>query len=180
MPPAQPPRDPEPSLEELAAAARLWKKTGRELKARFGGSSMQPSLDPGSEVVLRCGAPVLVGDIVAYLADGRVVLHRVEAVSPRDGALLTRGDARWLPDLPVRDPETVLGVVTAVDRGEGLTPPPPAPPSAARTLFVWPFRTALSASPGAVAAALGALVWSRRMLLSAQRALRGRLTEPPA
>jgi hypothetical protein len=161
------------SLEELAAAARLWRKTGRELKARFGGSSMQPSLAPDSEVVVRCGAPASVGDIVAYLADGRLVLHRVEAVSARDGTLLTRGDALWLPDLPVRDPETVLGVVSAVGRDEGLAPPPPAPQGTARRVSVWPFRAVLAVSPRAAAALLRPLVWSRRLLVSAGRLLHG-------
>jgi hypothetical protein len=161
----EPPRDPEPSVEELAAAARLWKKTGRDLKARFGGSSMRPSLAPDSEVVVRCGSSAAVGDIVAYLADGRLVLHRVEAVSARDGTLLTRGDALWLPDLPVRDPESVLGVVSAVGRDGRFAPPPPAPRTTIRRLSVWPFRAALAVSPRAAAVLLGPLVWSRRRTL---------------
>jgi hypothetical protein len=169
VPKPEPPRDPEPSLEELAAAARLWRKTGRELKARFGGSSMQPSVAPGSEVVLRCGAAASVGDIVAYLADGRLVLHRVEAVSARDRTLLTRGDALWLPDLPVRDLETVLGVVSAVGRDGGFAPPPPAPQGMARRVSVWPFRAAHAVSPRATAALLRPLLWSRRVFISAGR-----------
>jgi hypothetical protein len=168
--PADPRLDTAFSPEELAAAARLWKKTGRELKARFGGSSMRPTLAPDSEVVVRCGAPAAVGDIVAYLADGRLVLHRVEAVSARDGTLLTRGDALWLPDLPVRDPETVLGVVSGVGSGGGFAPPPPAPKGAARRVSVWPFRAALAASPRAAFAMLAPLVWSRRLLVSMLRA----------
>lgn len=167
---ADPPRDPAPSLEELAAAARLWRKTGRELKTRFGGSSMQPSLAPGSEVVLRCGATASVGDIVAYVAEGRLVLHRVEAVSARDGALLTRGDALWLPDLPVQDPETVLGVVSAVGRDGRFAPPPPAPQATVRRVSLWPFRAALAVSPRAALALLAPLVWSRRLLVSLLRA----------
>jgi len=171
-------RDRALAAEELAAIARLWRGSRRELTARFGGSSMEPSLAPESEVVLRCGAPASVGDIVAYLADDRVVLHRLEAISPRDGALLTRGDALWLPDPPVRDSDAVLGVVIAVRQGDGLAPPPPPPQGAGRQAALWPFRAILALSPSATAALLTRLIWSRRVLFSAARALNSLLKAP--
>jgi hypothetical protein len=168
------------SEEELVVAATLWRKSGRELRAVFGGSSMEPSLPSQSEVVLRCGAPAAVGDIVAFLADGRIVLHRVEAVSRRAGALLTRGDALWLPDPPLQDLSAIVGVVTAVDRGGGLTSPPPAPGGAARRLALWPFRATLAASPAAAVLALRALRGTRRILFAARSALTRRVSAPPA
>jgi hypothetical protein len=168
------------SAEELAAAAGLWRKNGRELRAVFGGSSMEPSLPAQSEVVLRCGAPPTVGDIVAFVADGRIVLHRVEAVSRGEGALLTRGDALWLPDAPVRDPDAILGVVTAVRRGDRLAPPPPAPRRAARRLALWPFRAALAASPVAAALAVRVSRGFHRTFRAATEAVKRRISDPRA
>jgi hypothetical protein len=162
--------------EELAAVGSLWKRTGRELRARFGGSSMRPTLSPETEVVLRCGARFGPGDIVAYLAPGGLVLHRIEAVAPRDGSLLTRGDALWLPDALVRDREAVVGVVTALRRGDRLEPPPPPPGGLLRRGALWPFRAALRADPRAAAALLGPLIAARRLLASLARAL----TAPPS
>ena len=63
----------------LAAMASIWRKTGRELRARFGGSSMQPALAPGTEVLLRCGETGGPGDVIAFLAGGRLLVHRVMA-----------------------------------------------------------------------------------------------------
>jgi hypothetical protein len=172
------PAGPPLSAEELAAAAGLWRRSGRELRAVFGGSSMEPSLPAQSEVVLRCGAPPAVGDIVAFVADGRIVLHRVEAVSP--GALLTRGDALWLPDAPVRDPDAILGVVAAVRQGDCLALPPPSPRRAARRLALWPFRAALAASPAAAALAVRALRGLHRTFRAVRETLRRRISDPRA
>jgi hypothetical protein len=59
------------------------------------------------------------GDVVAFLSDGRVVAHRVVARCGRGGTmLLTRGDARLLCDAPVPG-DAVLGRVTEFDPGTG-------------------------------------------------------------
>src|SRR6185503_13087139 len=90
--------------EGLAAVASLWRKTGRELRARFGGASMQPALPPGTEVLLRCGETGGPGDVIAFLAGGHLLVHRVVARAADGGWTLTRGDARVLPDVPILDP----------------------------------------------------------------------------
>jgi len=161
--------------ENLAAVASLWRKTGRELRARFGGSSMEPTLPPGAEVLLRCGETGAPGDIIAFVADGHLVVHRVVARARDGGWTLTRGDARALPDAPIRDPEAILGRVAGVWRGESLEDPA-APPDSLRRRFVLRFCCALlGASPGAGAAALRSIHTATRLLRTLPRVLGRRL-----
>jgi hypothetical protein len=102
--PARPLRGP-----ELLAVAALWKRTGREITARFTGRSMEPTLASGAEVRLRCGDAPAVGDVIAFIRDGHLVLHRVEALSTEAGWVLTRGDACLFPDPPLYDATLILG-----------------------------------------------------------------------
>jgi hypothetical protein len=149
-------------LEELAAAAALWKKSGRELWARFGGSSMEPTVPPGSELLLRCGDQGAIGDVVAFLSGGQMIVHRIVARSGARGWVLTRGDARVLPDPPIRDPESILGRVVGIRQGARFTELPSPYPSLFRRATLSPLLLALHASP----AAGGAMI---RLLLSARR-----------
>jgi hypothetical protein len=89
--------------------AELWKRTGREVTARFTGRSMEPTISSGAEVRLLCGAAAAVGDVVAFIREDHLVLHRVEALSPAAGWVLTRGDACVIPDPPLRDASLILG-----------------------------------------------------------------------
>jgi hypothetical protein len=140
--------------EGLAAVASLWRKTGRELRARFGGSSMLPALPPGTEVLLRCGETGAVGDVIAFLADGRLVVHRVVARAPDGTWTLTRGDARVLPDVPIRDGGSIVGRVAGICAAPSLESVPAAPDSLIRRSLVRVFSAALRISPGTGAAAL--------------------------
>lgn len=143
--------------QALAAVASLWRKTGRELRARFGGSSMEPALPPGSEVVLRCGETGAPGDVVAFLAGGRLVLHRVVARAADGAWTLTRGDARVLPDVPIRDPDAIVGRVTGVFRAGALEDVPPLRDPASRRWLRGIFRVVVQTSPAAGTAALRCL-----------------------
>ena len=143
--------------EALAAVASLWRKTGRELRARFGGSSMEPALPPGTEVVLRCGETGGPGDVVAFVADGRLVLHRMVARAADGAWTLTRGDARVLPDIPIFDPDAIVGRVTGVFRAGALEDVPALQDSAPRRWLLGIFRAMIQASPGAGTAALRCL-----------------------
>lgn len=117
--------------ERLDAAARFWKKEQRILTARFSGVSMEPTIAPGAEVRVHCGAQVQEGDVAVCQEGARVLVHRVIAVSRERGWVLTRGDATALPDLPV-PVSSVLGRITALVTQEGDRDLPPAPDSAAR------------------------------------------------
>ena len=152
--------------EGLAAVASLWRKTGRELRARFGGSSMLPALPPGTEVLLRCGESGGPGDVIAFLADGRLVVHRVVARAADGAWTLTRGDARVLPDVPIRDPEAVLGRVAGVWRAGSLEGLPAAGDSLSRRLALRLACAALRASPRAAATALRSLHTAARLARS--------------
>jgi hypothetical protein len=80
---------------------------------------MEPTIPSGAEVRLRCGATAAVGDVVAFIRDDHIVLHRVEALSPSGRWVLTRGDACVFPDPLITDLSLILGRVAS--------PPVPAP-----------------------------------------------------
>lgn len=123
------------SGDTLRTVAALWKQSGCEVTARFGGRSMEPSIVSGGEVLLRCGASPRLGDVVAFVHADQVVVHRVVALSAgRRWWLLTRGDAHVIPDLPLREPEALVGTVARIRRGSELVEPPPPPRSRARGL----------------------------------------------
>lgn len=103
-----------PSAAELGAIAELWKRERRTFTTSFGGTSMLPTIAPGQQVVVECGRDPVVGDVVVFRRDDRVMVHRLTA---RAGSwLLTWGDANRLPDEPV-DSSQVVGVVPSVARG---------------------------------------------------------------
>ena len=103
-----------PSAAELEAVAELWKRERRKFTTSFGGTSMLPTIVPGQQVVVECGRDPVVGDVVVFRRDDRVMVHRLAA---RAGIwLLTWGDANWLPDEPV-DSGQVVGVVPGMAPG---------------------------------------------------------------
>jgi len=156
----------------VGAALMLMARTRGELVASFRGSSMEPTVRDGAELLLRHGIAPSVGDIVAFLATGgSLVLHRVEAVSARDGSLLSRGDSLWLPDPPLRDTRAIVGVVVGVREGSGFVDPPSAPRGVLRTVALLPFRAVHGASPATAARLLGALRAPGRAARSALSAL---------
>jgi hypothetical protein len=133
--------------EGLAAVAALWRKTGRELRARFGGSSMEPALPAGSEVLLRCGEAGAPGDVIAFLAGGRLLVHRVVARAGDGSWTLTRGDARTMPDVPIRDASAIVGRVAGLCRGAAIEGVPAARDSPARRGVVRLCAALVAASP---------------------------------
>jgi hypothetical protein len=134
--------------------AALWKRTGREVVARFTGSSMEPTIPSGAEVRLRCGVEVGMGDVAAFLRDGHLIVHRVVGGSREAGWILTCGDALLLPDPPIRDFDTILGQVVEVRVGDRFEPL-----AAARRGLI-------------VRSCLGLLRWSPSLGDAAVRALR--------
>jgi hypothetical protein len=149
--------------QALEAVTSLWRKTGRQLRARFGGSSMRPALPPGTEVLLRCGEAGAPGDVIAFLADGRLVVHRIVARAADGSWTLTRGDARVLPDVPILDPDAVLGRVAGVWRSASLEEVPAGRDSPAGRFVLRVCGVVLRASPGAGSAALRGLHMANRL-----------------
>ncbi len=107
--------------EEMAKCALIVESVARFGHARFRatGTSMMPCIYPGDviEVVRTEPERIRVGDVLACYRDGRLVVHRLTAVSRGDrGTLFTvRGDSLRRPDAPC-PAENVFGVVTRVTR----------------------------------------------------------------
>lgn len=152
-----------PTAAEWPAIAELWKRTGREIVARFGGSSMLPTIPPDVELLVRCGDRAEPGDVIAVLVHDQVVVHRVEARG--HGFILTRGDAQVLPDVPIRDPAAVMGRVVGIRHGDDWRDPALAPPSVSRTLVRALCVAVLRFSPDAGATTVAALLALRRRIV---------------
>jgi len=163
------------SPEQLAAVADLWTRGSRELVVRLTGRSMEPAIPSGAEVRILCGESGGVGDVVVCREGAGVRVHRVVARS-ENAWILTRGDARWLPDAPLPGDEAVLGRVVAVSREGAFTPLPAARASLGRRLALWPLAAALRLHPGAGAALVRALVHARRLALRAVTPVRQRIS----
>jgi hypothetical protein len=163
------------SPEQLAAVAELWTRSGRELVVRLTGTSMEPAIPSGAEVRLLCGAAPGLGDVVARREGAGVLVHRVVALSADGVWMLTRGDARWLPDAPVRGTEGLLGCVSAVRGQAAFAPLAPPAASLGQRCVLWPLAAALRVHPGVGAALVSGLVRMRRLALRALAPLRHRL-----
>jgi hypothetical protein len=151
---------------ELGAIAAFWKRERREVPARFGGRSMEPTIRAGDEVLLCCGVPPEVGAVVAFVHGDRVVVHRCVARS-RDAAwLLTRGDAHTLPDMPV-PAGTVIGAIVERETRSAFAAPRE---SLERRLVLALCAAALRIGPSLARRVLGALRIAQRLVA----AIRGR------
>jgi signal peptidase I len=108
-----------------AAPALLADALGRfgSVRLRVTGTSMRPAIAPGDLVRIERCAPdaVQTGDVVAFVASGRVFVHRLLEIqrTPRGSFFVTRGDSNPDPD-PIVHESQLLGrvvcVVHATDR----------------------------------------------------------------
>ena len=147
---------------DLRAVAELWKRGGREIVARFGGTSMQPTIPPGAEVLLRCGEEARVGDVIAFVADDRPIVHRIVAAAPDQGLVLTCGDALVVPDPPITDRGRIIGRVVSVRRDGDMIPVPAPADRLARRLRLLAMSGLLRLGPGPARAVIGAVTLQRR------------------
>lgn len=99
---------------------------------------MLPTIAPGVAVTIDCGRPFGAGDVIAFNLAGQVLVHRIELVSHDGTRLLTRGDNRVVPDLPISQ-EAVIGVVLDV---------PPPPESLRRRIVLGVCRRPFEHDPG--------------------------------
>lgn len=97
----------------VEASLDAWAEVGRHSEVPIHGTSMLPLLVPGDLVLIDHGHQRLrVGDILAFHAEDRVVIHRLLRRSGSTG-LLTGGDNRRRLDEPT-SADRVLGKVVAV------------------------------------------------------------------
>lgn len=120
---------------ELAAVTSVWAAGQRELTAAFGGTSMLPSIAPGERLVVLCGTEPSVGDVIAYLAVDKVVVHRMVAKSIDESWLVAWGDANAFPDAPFKR-EKLIGTVATIERAGSVMVVPSLPSSLKRRVML--------------------------------------------
>lgn len=100
------PRDPTRAARIDLARAHL--AAGRPLTLRAEGQSMWPLVRDGELVVVHpIEGPLVLGDVVLVELGGRLVLHRVIALTA--AGCITKGDAVAAPDPPIPHAH-ILGV----------------------------------------------------------------------
>jgi hypothetical protein len=103
--------------ERIVALASSLRAPNRSVESRVQGTSMGPSLPAGTRVRIDMSprADYPIGAVIAFVEGNRLIVHRI--VHAGRDYVLTRGDARIAPDIPVKR-EHVIGLVTA-DSGDG-------------------------------------------------------------
>lgn len=157
----------------LAVASSL-RGLGRLVESTIEGRSMGRTLRPGTRIRIALEHREWYGRgaIVAFVVGEKVVVHRVVhrgSFGPARAMLVTRGDAPWAPDPPIRRSQ-VLGAVSAVLEGDRWEPPAGAPRRSLRARFaaallLTPVVALLYVSPrgaGALAAILHRMEWLLR------------------
>jgi len=94
----------------------------RVIECRLRGASMAGAIPAGSRIrIALASGPYQVGDVVAFMDDAQVVVHRIAHMSGRRDAqgnalIITRGDAMIVPDAPIEN-RAVLGRLSAMASG---------------------------------------------------------------
>jgi hypothetical protein len=154
----------------LEAIAAIWRRERRQLAARFGGVSMEPTIAPSAEVLLQCGVHPGPGEIAAFTVANRILVHRVMARSPAGTWLLTRGDANAIPDPPISD-IALIGTVVRVRHGDQFVEPPGPPTSRGRRVTLALCLLGLRANPRVGRHLIQLLWFLRRWFVLAPRAV---------
>ena len=145
-----------PATAQDLHMVRMLLDSGKQIESVVSGGSMERAVPLGSRIrIRRCDERVRSrGQVVAFLAGERIVVHRIVHAGVRGPArqfLITQGDADWLCDPPVSI-DLVAGCVDEVSidgqwRAIGparISPVQRAFSAAARVLLV----LALEANPG--------------------------------
>jgi len=113
--------------ERLLAAAQRYHGDPAEntVECRLRGGSMSGAIPAGARIrICFARGPHRVGDVIAFMIDARIVVHRIVYRRRRKGArtlLITRGDVMMLPDPPI-DTGAILGKVTGLATGTDWCP----------------------------------------------------------
>ena len=102
--------------ERLLDTASLLRGSDAVIECRLRGGSMEPAIPRGATLRIQLGraAPYRVGEVVAFVQDSGICVHRVARLGrskrTRD-FVVTQGDACYYPDPPIGTRQ-VLGPVT--------------------------------------------------------------------
>jgi hypothetical protein len=104
----------------IVALASSLRAPNRSIESTVQGMSMGRGLPPGSRIRIELieRARYDTGEVIAFLSDGQVIVHRVVhrgRIGMAANHVLTRGDATLVPDPPVEHAR-ILGPVTGVRR----------------------------------------------------------------
>jgi signal peptidase I len=118
-------------------AARKLAKSGQSFDIPIHGQSMGSTLPDGAlvRVSFEDGTNVAIGDVVIFREREQLVAHRVICRAAKRRLLLTRGDARISPDVPVAF-SRILGRVTGIVGSDGSVTDVPAFRRRGRTTIV--------------------------------------------
>ena len=113
-----------PARVRAAAARHDGDARPNLVECELRGASMAGAIPRGSRIrIAFTGAPCGRGDVVAFMTDGHLVVHRIVYRRPRrrrntPALLITRGDAMMLPDAPI-DADAVVGRVVEMRMRDG-------------------------------------------------------------
>lgn len=153
--------------QRLAAVAAIWKRQRRRIVARFGGTSMLPSIPPETELLIDCGREPQTGDVVLAATEVGLIVHRLIAVRGDRGVM--RGDGAAIPDpaVPMTD---IFGVAMKKREASEWIDIPPSPRSVLRRVFGALARVSLRFGDG-VNQRLSGLLWLGRRAVTANSAV---------
>lgn len=113
--------------DRLLAFSRFLKKGSREFESTVLGESMGKAVPPGSQIRVRFAsdAKLMAGQIVTYVANDRIVAHRLIRVARSRGNryVITCGDGTVCCDAPM-PVSAVIGILTEL-RSNGIWKPVP-------------------------------------------------------
>lgn len=113
--------------DRLLAFSRFLKKGSREFESTVLGESMGKAVPPGSQIRVRFAsdAKLMAGQIVTYVANDRIVAHRLIRVARSRGNryVITCGDGTVCCDAPM-PVFAVIGILTEL-RSNGIWKPAP-------------------------------------------------------
>ena len=142
----------------------------KPVESEVHGTSMGAALPAGTRIrisPLAEGAPPAPGQVIAFVAGSRIMVHRVAYLGrwrAARGFLVTQGDANWLCDPPIVL-ESIAGLVVAAERRGEWGPVPASMASAGRralsALSLAAVATALEASPAFAARFARAMSYGR-------------------
>jgi len=112
---------PDSSIQNAGGLAEEVIRKFGEVRVRVFGTSMVPSILPGSLILVQRAdvSEISSGEIVLYSREGRFFAHRVVARTYVGGqpALITRGDRLGYDDAPITSTE-LLGRVSGIQHDE--------------------------------------------------------------
>ena len=107
------------SREEAIHALKALLEAGREARIEIQGTSMEPFLRAGDLVLVQAVRPseLKLGDLIAFLQDGNLIVHRYLGRVKQAGSRFLRQKGDHLTGHGLVHPEALIGRVVCAERG---------------------------------------------------------------